>query len=317
METSLRLVLLFIGFLIVIGIVWDAKRDKKQSRKSAGLRRERSISENAQFSDELNELTEVETHTKNLRATKSRKNKNLENLELFEDEDLEIFADEEVILKSPKHSSLVAASNRGVTTSSTITTTANNMNTVNSTVNSTNVEPLEYGSASLEPSTVRSTSEQKSHLQAPGPGGKKPLQPLNDIIVLSIMSRYPGTFFGRNLLEAFQEVYLYYGDRQIFHRYENQDGTGQKIFSVASAVEPGYFDLSKMDSYKTPGLTLFFALSRPNQSIAAFEQMLRTAKLLAMRLDGELQDDRRRSLTVQMIEQYRERVRSPAMVQAF
>lgn len=303
METSLRLVLLFIGFLIVIGIVWDAKRDKKQSRKSAGLRREQSASENERFSDELNELTEVETHARSLHASKPRKNKNGENLELFDEEDLEIFADDEMLLKSPKNSSLSNASNiDSATSTSTTTTTTNNRN-------------VELSRQKL------SSSEQKSHsetlAQAQTSAAKKPMQPMNDIIILSIMARQPGTFFGRNLLEAFQEVHLFYGDRQIFHRYENQDGTGQKIFSIASAVEPGYFDLSKIDSYKTPGLTLFFALSRPNQSIAAFEQMLRTAKLLAMRLDGELQDDRRRSLTVQMIEQYRERVRIPAMVQAF
>jgi cell division protein ZipA len=142
------------------------------------------------------------------------------------------------------------------------------------------------------------------------------VSPVAEMVAITVMARHSGTFLGKQILEAFQEVYLHYGERQIFHRYENQDGTGQKMFSVVSAIEPGYFDLSKIDALKTPGIILFFTLTRPNQSIAAFETMLRTAKLLAMRLDGELKDERRGLLTSQRIEQYRERVRSPQLQMA-
>jgi cell division protein ZipA len=95
----------------------------------------------------------------------------------------------------------------------------------------------------------------------------------------------------------------------IFHRYDNPEEASDPIFSVASAVEPGTFDLSQMETMVTPGIMLFFKLSTPNQSIAAFELMLRIARQLAQRLDGELRDDRRRLLTIQSIENYRERVR--------
>lgn len=133
----------------------------------------------------------------------------------------------------------------------------------------------------------------------------------NDIVALSIMARQPGVFLGKKLQDAFAEAKLVFGDMCIFHRYDTREDEDLKapIFSLALAVEPGIFDLARMDAMVTPGLMLFFQLSTPNQSIAAFELMLRIARQLAQRLDGELRDDRRRLLTIQSIENYREKVR--------
>lgn len=128
-------------------------------------------------------------------------------------------------------------------------------------------------------------------------------------IILNIMARQPGVFLGKKLLEAFLESHLYYGDMQIFHHHENTDGSGEIMFSVISSVEPGIFDLSQMDVLVTPGISLFFMPTRPNQAIAAFELMLRVAKQLAQRLDGELRDDERKILSLQGIDKYRDRVR--------
>ncbi len=130
----------------------------------------------------------------------------------------------------------------------------------------------------------------------------------NDIIALSVMARQPGVFLGKKLLDVFVEAQLEFGEMDIFHRYDAREDR-EPIFSVASAVEPGIFDLNKMDTMVTPGLMLFFSLTTPNQSIAAFELMLRIARQLAQRLDGELRDDRRRLLNAQSIENYREKVR--------
>lgn len=130
-----------------------------------------------------------------------------------------------------------------------------------------------------------------------------------EIITLNIMARKPNIFSGKKLKNAFADAYLYYGEMQIFHRFDNIDGTGEQLFSVVSSVEPGYFDLATMASLETPGITLFFVTTTPNHSIYAFELMLRTAKQLAMRLEGELKDDRHRILTPQIIEGYRDRIR--------
>jgi cell division protein ZipA len=133
---------------------------------------------------------------------------------------------------------------------------------------------------------------------------------INNIVMLHIMAPRLQPFLGEQLIEAFEEMYLYYGKNQIFHYYENNDGTGKLLFSVVSAIEPGFFDLAEIENFKTSGITLFFVLSRPNHSIAAFESMLRIAKQLAAHLDGEIRDDQRRILTHERIEDYRERIRS-------
>lgn len=127
-------------------------------------------------------------------------------------------------------------------------------------------------------------------------------------IILNLMAHHLHYFEGRKLLEAFKEFHLYYGNMEIFHRYENMDGSGNIVFSIANATEPGIFDISTIESFKTPGLSLFFKIQNSNQAIFAFELMLRTAKQLAARLQGELKDDKRRILTPLSIERYREKV---------
>ena len=139
---------------------------------------------------------------------------------------------------------------------------------------------------------------------------KEPVSPVvEDILLIHIMARRPQLFSGAKLIEAFNEVHLFYNDSQIFERYENIDGTGNPIFSLVSAVEPGIFELSKIETFQTPGVTLFFRVTRPNQSVAAFELMLRTAKILASRLDAELKDEKHKLLTSETIERYRDRAR--------
>ena len=136
-----------------------------------------------------------------------------------------------------------------------------------------------------------------------------------EIVLIHVMARRPNLFTGDKILETFHESHLFYNDDQVFDRYENIDGTGNSIFSVVSAIEPGIFEISKMSHFKTPGITLFFAITRPNQAIAAFELMLRTARLLATRLSGELKDDKHQLLTANTIEHVRDRIRQqPLMV---
>lgn len=129
------------------------------------------------------------------------------------------------------------------------------------------------------------------------------------VIALQVMAKPSKVFSGNALFSALNEVHLYYGDWQIFHRYADVHGEGKILFSAASAIEPGYFDLSNVETVQIPGITLFFVLSDPNASIAAFEVMLRTAKQLAIRMDGEVKDDRYQTLTLQAIERYRSKVR--------
>lgn len=92
----------------------------------------------------------------------------------------------------------------------------------------------------------------------------------------------------------------------IFHRLNPVTRTPQ--YSVANAIEPGTFDLSDMDSMKTPGACLFLRLPGSSEPAAVFDDMLRVARDIEQSLDGELKDENFSDLTGQTEEHYRQRI---------
>lgn len=134
-------------------------------------------------------------------------------------------------------------------------------------------------------------------------------QSAGDMLVISVMARAGEVFAGEAFYDALLDAGFHYGKMKIFHRYENVNGTGQKLFSLVSAIEPGTFDIQDIDVIETPGVTLFLSFDELTNPMSSFELMIRTAKQLAFSLNGELFDIDRERLTLQTIEQYRERVR--------
>ncbi|KZZ10796.1 hypothetical protein A3750_20265 [Oleiphilus sp. HI0079] len=101
---------------------------------------------------------------------------------------------------------------------------------------------------------------------------------------------------------------MQHGDMSIFHRHE-EDLLSPIQFSVANAVEPGYFDPDKLDSLTTPGVSFFMSIPGPKDYLKAFEFMYETAKCFADNLQGELKDENRSVLTSQTIEHSKQRIR--------
>lgn len=108
---------------------------------------------------------------------------------------------------------------------------------------------------------------------------------------------------GRHLREAIEAEGLRYGRYSIFHR-EREDG--KTIFYVASMMEPGSFDIAKMDSQLFPGISLFGIVPGPLDAPATFDLVLAAARHLAERLGGQLQDEQGSTLTAQRILNLRE-----------
>ncbi len=109
-------------------------------------------------------------------------------------------------------------------------------------------------------------------------------------IITFLIKAAPGkTFFGDNILAATDVVGMKFGDMNIFHHH-GADGIEfeQSIFSMASMYEPGYFELDKMETYQTKGLTLFMQLPAPMDNILAFDLLQETAMRLAELLQGEI-----------------------------
>jgi cell division protein ZipA len=111
---------------------------------------------------------------------------------------------------------------------------------------------------------------------------------------------------GNKLLEALKAESLVHGKYDVFHRLHTD---GSSVFSVASMVEPGTFDVAKMPQTQYPGVTLFAQLPGPVAGMYALNELVACAKRLQQNLAGTLQDDRGIPLTVHRIERMRQEVR--------
>jgi cell division protein ZipA len=108
---------------------------------------------------------------------------------------------------------------------------------------------------------------------------------------------------GRALLAALESESLEFGRYAIFHR---QRADGRLLFSVASLLEPGSFDIDEMVRQSFPGVSLFAVFPGPGDAAQVFDDMLATARRLADRLGGSLQDERGIALSAQRILALRE-----------
>ncbi len=130
-----------------------------------------------------------------------------------------------------------------------------------------------------------------------------------ELIVINAMSPSGKPFKGSDLLQILMACDVRYGKMNIFHRYENADGSGEIQFSVANLVEPGNFDLDEIEDFSTPGVVFFMHLPGPADSMKAYEAMVETARCLVKNLDGELRDQTHSVATKQTLEHYKQRIR--------
>ena len=110
---------------------------------------------------------------------------------------------------------------------------------------------------------------------------------------------------GKSVIEALEAEGLAFGKYSIFHRSRED---GKSIFYVASMVEPGSFDLERADTLSFPGISVFAVIPGALDAPTTFDLMLATAKRLAERLDGQLQDEQGSTLTMQRILSLREEI---------
>lgn len=125
------------------------------------------------------------------------------------------------------------------------------------------------------------------------------------IVALHVVAPAHSPFRGKDLLRAFELAGLVYGEMKIYHRVLEVDGAPHNACFVASMVEPGTFDPEHMDSFATPGVSLFLQLPGPVEGVRALDDMVQTARTLAAELNGELRDETRSALSKQRIEHLR------------
>ncbi len=124
--------------------------------------------------------------------------------------------------------------------------------------------------------------------------------------IMALRLAAPGQRFpGEALRNALEGESLQFGRYDVFHRMHD-DGTS--IFSVASMMEPGTFELERMPGQQYSGVTLFAQLPGPVPGVQALKDLVDCGKQLQELLGGTLQDERGVPLTVHRIERLRQEV---------
>ncbi len=128
---------------------------------------------------------------------------------------------------------------------------------------------------------------------------------VDDLLVIHLAAPPDEVFSGDALVSALRAQELRFGDMDIFHRLDA--ATGEAVFSVVRAVEPGSFDLTRIDDCASPGLMVFLRLPGHGDAQEAVEEMMRAAEAMADELGGELLDENRKPFTALSAEGYRRR----------
>ena len=127
------------------------------------------------------------------------------------------------------------------------------------------------------------------------------------IVTVRIVAHEKKAFAGDELILSMRGIGLRHGKFGIFHRYDGNDET-KTVFSAASLVEPGSFDLQNIQGQQIPGISLFLVLPGPIDNVEAFDSMLAAARTLTQSLDGELLDESGSTLSIQRERYLREEI---------
>ncbi len=127
------------------------------------------------------------------------------------------------------------------------------------------------------------------------------------IVTLRVVARDKGAFSGDDLMLILQGIGMRHGKFGIFHRYEGTDES-DVVFSVASLVEPGTFDLEIVKEQQIPGISVFMVLPGPIDGANAFDLMMAAARALSQSLNAELLDESGSSLSIQRERYLREEI---------
>jgi len=172
------------------------------------------------------------------------------------------------------------------------------------------VEPNHSGDAAVvervEEKAVEKVAEKVE--AAPDEVEEEYIEP--DLVMVINVTAAKGEYFpGRDLLDTVLAQGMRFGAMNVFHHHIEANGEGSILYSMANIVVPGTFDLNAINTFVTPGISLFLALPVEGDSGKAFETMLGTARAIAQNLGGELKDENRSVLTKQTVTHYRTRIK--------
>ncbi|MBA3563694.1 MAG: cell division protein ZipA [Gammaproteobacteria bacterium] len=167
----------------------------------------------------------------------------------------------------------------------------------------TNVDEVEAFHDATEPTPI--AREETPHEESPPEAGAQSDE--RKIIAVRVAARSSTRFRGVDIIRLLNEEGLEFGKYGIFHRDAGGSGSAP-VFSVASMIEPGSFNLDAADIEHLPGVTLFMVLPGPQDGVAALDDMLGTAQRLAEQLNGEVLDQSGSTLSRQRASNLRDEI---------
>ena len=161
-----------------------------------------------------------------------------------------------------------------------------------------------YDRPRAEPAPAPAPAPSASAPVSPAPSTRAPqaaaparatAPPRQKILALRLVGAAASARFpGDALRAALDAEGLVFGRYHIFHRELDDQ---QLLFSVASLIEPGSFELRDMAQQEFPGVSLFAVLPGAVPGTQVLDELVACARRLASRLNGVLQDERRQPLT--------------------
>lgn len=129
------------------------------------------------------------------------------------------------------------------------------------------------------------------------------------VLVTHVVPHDEEGFCGEDILYLVNSCDLRHGEKDIFHRFEQEHGDGSVQFSMANSFKPGVFDPETLLHERIHGLTLFMSLPGPAKAMDAFEAMTEMASVIARNLGGDVHDETHSIMALQTIEHNRQQVR--------
>lgn len=127
------------------------------------------------------------------------------------------------------------------------------------------------------------------------------------IVTLRIVASGNDAFSGEDLILSLRGIGMRHGKFGIFHQYDGTDESAI-VFSAASLIEPGSFDLENIKAQQIPGISLFMVLPSVISGPDAFDLMMAAGRALSRSLQAELLDESGSTLSIQREHYLREEI---------
>ncbi len=128
------------------------------------------------------------------------------------------------------------------------------------------------------------------------------------VLVTHVIPHDEEGFCGEDILYLVNSCDLRHGEKEIFHRFEKENGEGRIQFSMANSFNPGTFNTDTLLHERIHGLSLFMSLPGPEKAMDAFEAMTEMASVIARNLGGDVLDESHSIMALQTIEHNRQQV---------